>query len=49
MKVLSLVALVLLLSACAAHTPRLPECHGKATPINPVSSAEVPHGARSSR
>jgi hypothetical protein len=32
-----------------SHAPRLAECHGKATPVNPQSAIEVSHGARPGR
>jgi hypothetical protein len=37
--------LAMALSACAG-TPRLPQCHGKAVPINAPTPAKESHGTR---
>jgi len=46
MRILLSIALLLALLGCS-NAPRLTECRGKATPVNPQPAFEVSHGARS--
>jgi hypothetical protein len=43
-----LMGCLVCLTGCS-HTPRVTECHGKATPVNPQAAIEVRHGARHGR